>query len=144
MIRTTVRALRGLLSEPEPAVNASTFDTPQDGFTVGVVKYVDLAPIHTLMSEGLSNTTPMFRKGKDYIHELEYRAILRPGSATGEEATRSKKIGAEIPVRLDRLVQGIQFCPFDDPSRPKRIAALLAEAGMDVAVQPSLLESRKS
>jgi hypothetical protein len=141
MIYTTVGALRRELSEPEPAAGTSVIDTPQDGFTVGVVEYVDLdrIDVHTLMSEGLSNTTPMFRKGEDYIHELEYRAILRPGSATGEKASGNGEFGAEIPVRLDRLVQEIRFCPTNDPSRPIEIEALLTEAGLDIPVQPSRL-----
>ena len=46
---------------------------PQDGFTVGVVDYVDLArvDVYGLIAEGLGNTTPMVREGKDYIDELE-------------------------------------------------------------------------
>jgi hypothetical protein len=163
MIRTTVGALREELSFPPlPAATpypadivamaeetgtalADASPPPQDGFTVGVVDYVDLTSVdvYDLMAEGLSNTTPMFRKGKDYIDELEYRAIMRPGSATGETATSSGQAGARIPVRLDRLLKDVWFTPADDTALAYKIEQVLSQAALKVSVRPSALGGRK-
>jgi hypothetical protein len=147
MIRTTVGALLKELSFPELPEEppyTETDPTPHDGFSVGVVDYVDLDTfdVWDLLAEGLSNTTPMFRKGKGYIDELEYRAILRPGSVTGEEARKvgkDGKDGVEIKVRLDQLIQEIRFAPVDDPSFKTDIEQLLGDAGLTIPVLPSSL-----
>jgi hypothetical protein len=73
-----------------------------------------------------------------------FPAVRRPGSVTGEAATRSKQAGALIPVRLDRFLQQIRFAPADDPFLADKIEQVLKHAGLDVLVQPSILDIRKS
>jgi hypothetical protein len=162
MIRTTVGALMEELSSPplpaEPpypapvrvmaertgATLADAELPSHDGFTVGVVDYVDLAraDVYDLMAEGLSNTTPMFRKGKDYIDELEYRAVLRPGSAREEAVYDDGERGVAIPVRLDRLIHEVRFAPVDDPSIRTAVEELMTGAGLMLPVEPSSLRIR--
>jgi hypothetical protein len=121
MFRTSVEKIQRELSEPElpppppppPGFGASAalgvqlgddvVNAPShDAFTVGEVEYIDHGnmDVHQALPEWLSNTRPLFRKINKYVDELEYRAILRPGSPTGEEVWRADKNGIIIPVRL--------------------------------------------
>lgn len=164
MFRTTVEKLQRELSEPEcplprplPGFEAYAAlgvqlgdDTmnapPHDGFTVAEVEYVDHAVIdnHQGLASWFSNTRPMFRKVNKYVDELEYRAILRPGSPTGEEARKTDKKGIFVPIRLDRLIDNITFAPVDDPEFEQEVRQLVSKAGLNVPIRPSSLGLRRS
>jgi len=165
MFRTTVEKVQRELSEPEcprplpappefeayAALGAQFGDDamntpPHDGFTVGEVEYIDHGriDIHQGLTEWLSNTKPMFRKVNKYVDELEYRAILRPGSPTGKEAWKAGKKGIFVPVRLDRLIDNITFVPVDDPETGEEVRQLASKAGLNVPIGPSSLGLRSS
>jgi hypothetical protein len=164
MFRTTAEKVQRELSEPAlpssalppefrpyAALGVELGDTAMnpprhDGFTFGEVEYIehDTIDVHQQMQRWLSNTTPMFRKINKYIDELEYRAILRPGSLTGEKARKADKKGALIPVRLHLLIDNITFAPIDDPELEKEVRQLASKAGLNVPVTPSSLGLRKS
>jgi hypothetical protein len=119
---------------------------PHDGFTVGEVEYIDHNPIDVYqeLKAGLSNTRPIFRKINKYVDEREYRAILHPGSSTGEEARKADKQGIFIPVRLDRLIDNITFAPVDDPELEEEVRQLASKAGLNVPIGSSSLGLRRS
>jgi hypothetical protein len=165
MFRTTVEKMQRELAEPElpPPPAASTgFEAyaalgvqdgdaamnapPHDAFTLGEVEYIDHGRIdeHEALTEWFSNTRPMFRKINRYADELEYRAIMRPGSPTGEEARRGDKKGILIPVRLDRLIDNITFAPVDAPGLEEEVRELASKAVLNVPIAPSLLGLRRS
>ncbi len=162
MFRTTVEKVQRELSEPVRSLPLSPppgfqayaaigvqfgdDDPPHDGFTVGEVEYIDHGRIdvHQGLTDWLSNTKPMFRKVNKYVPELEYRAVLRPGSPTGADARKAGKKGIFIPVRLDRLIDNITFAPVDDPGLEQEVRQLASKAGLNVPIGPSSLGFRRS
>lgn len=105
---STVRALTAELSHPRPSSGQEI-----DGFTLGVVNYIDFknVDVYTWISEKTDNTTPLFHKQCCYTHEAEFRAVLRPGSATSERARENGNIGVFVPVRLANLIDEIRYFP---------------------------------
>jgi hypothetical protein len=165
MFRTTVAKVKRELSEPElppPPAPPPEFEPyavlgfqlgddamnapPHDAFTVGEVKYIDHDGInlHQELAKSLSNTRPMFVKINKYVNELEYRAILRPGSSTGEGARRADKKGINMPVRLDRLIEKITFAPVDDTDLENAVRELVSKAGLNVPITRSSLDLHRS
>jgi hypothetical protein len=136
MIRSTVGRLRVELSTPAPEPGL-----PHDGFTIGVVEYLDQDKIKAYegMAAGLSNTTPMFRKAPGYIKEAEYRMILRSGAASEEIAWRERKTGVVVPVDLSRLIQEIRFSPPSDAALRSEVEALLPGTPLLDRLVPSTL-----
>lgn len=157
-ISSTAGALAGELSNPpvpEPthdpkavamaeklrAVLADADPPPQDGFTLGKIKYIDWAKIdvHEVLGEGPSNTVPAFRKVDGYVKEHEFRAILRPGSASGDDARGRGDVHVFVPVRVQNLIQEIRFAPVDDRDLERNIHEILADRGLSIPVNPAAL-----
>jgi hypothetical protein len=116
-------------------------DRPQDGFTLGKIKYIDFdnIDVYEVLGEGPSNTVPAFRKRDGCVKENEFRAILRPGSASGEAARARGDMHVFVPVRLENLVQEIRFAPVNNPTLESNIKKLLADNGLSIPVNPALL-----
>ena len=98
-------------------MNVVHYEPPDhDGFTTGLVEYIDRENIDTyeMMMEGVSSVIPMFRKAKDYLTELEYRAILRPGSLSVKRALAAGKTGLIMRVKLEELLLGMRYAPVGD------------------------------
>jgi|GEM_PF-3193609 len=116
-------------------------DQPQDGFTLGKIKYIDWAKIdvHEVLGEGPSNTVPAFRKLDGYVKEHEFRAILRPGSVSGDDARGRGEVHVFVPVRLQNLIQEIRFAPVNDPDLQRNINKLLADNCLSIPVNPAAL-----
>ena len=125
---------------------AEVDDRPQDGFTLGKIKYIDFdhIDVHQVLGEGPSNTVPAFRKRDGYVCESEFRAILRPGSASGDAARTRNDVHVFVPVRLQNLIQEIRFAPVDDADLETNIKSLLADNGLSVEVNPAALGIKKS
>jgi hypothetical protein len=158
-ISTTVGALAAQLSYPplpppepyDPKVVelvekrggrlAEVDDRPQDGFTLGKIKYIDWNKIdvYEVLSEGPSNTVPAFRKLDGYVDEHEFRAILRSGSASGTVARRRGDMHVFVLVQLQELIQEVRFAPGNDPKLESDIKNLLASKGLTVPVNPAML-----
>jgi hypothetical protein len=161
-ISSTVAALAGELSNPTlpPAAPyeqkyldwaaktgaqlADADPPPQDSFTIGKIKYIDFDNIdaYEVLGEGPSNAVPAFRKRGGYVKENELRAILRPGSASGEAARTRGDAHVWVPVRLQNLIQEIRFAPADEPAMEKSILDLLAANGLNIPVSPAALGIR--
>jgi hypothetical protein len=114
---------------------------PQDGFTVGPVRYIDFdrIDVHQVLGEGPSNTVPAFRKRGGYVAEHEFRSILRPGSASGIEAQGRGADHVDVRVRLQNLIQEVRYAPANYPEVRQHIESLLARHGLDVSVVPSTI-----
>jgi hypothetical protein len=128
-------------AERTDAVLAEVDDRPQDGFTLGKIRYIDFENIdvYEILGEGPSNTVPAFRKRDGYVKENEFRAILRPGSASGEAARVGGDMHVFIPVRLQNLIHEIRFAPVNDPTLEGNIKKILADKGLRIPVNRALL-----
>jgi len=131
------------LAEKTGANLAEVDDRLQDGFTLGKIKYIDWGNIdvHEVLGEGPSNTVPAFRKRDGYVNEIEFRAILRPASASGAAARRRSENHVFVPVRLQNLIQEIRFTPADNIVLKNQITALLAVNNLTIPVIPSDIEN---
>lgn len=162
-ISSTVGALAGELSFP-PLPTTETYDKkyvewaektgskltevddrPQDGFTLGKINYIDWdnVDVYELLQEGPSNTVPVFRKRIGYVNENEFRAVLRPGSASGNAARCRGDVHVFVPVRLQNLIQEIRLAPVDVQDLENEIRTLLAKHGLNIPVIPSELGIRR-
>ena len=113
----------------------------QDGFTLGKIKYIDFdnIDVYEVLGEGPSNTVPAFRKRSGYVNEHEFRAILRPGSISGETASARGDMHAFVPVRLQNLIQEIRFAPVNDAALQRDIEERLTRSGLTIPVPPASL-----
>jgi hypothetical protein len=129
------------MAQKAGAVLADADPPPQDGFTLGKIKYIDSAMIdvHQVLGEGPSNTVPAFRKLDGFVKEHEFRAILRPGSVSGDDARGRGEIHVFVPVRLQNLIQEIRFAPVNDPDLERNIKKLLADNGLSIPVNPAAI-----
>ena len=120
-------------------------DRPQDGFTLGRIKYIDWdnIDVYEVLGEGPSNTVPAFRKRDGYVSENEFRVILRPASASGNAARARGDVHVFVPVRLQNLIHEIRFAPVDDSDLEHDIKSLLAENDLSIAVNPAALGIKK-
>jgi hypothetical protein len=114
---------------------------PHDSFTVGRVRYMnfDTTNVYDLMKEGLSNATPAFRKKHGFAPENEFRAVLRPASASCVDAKARGDIHVFVPVRVDHLIEEVRFFPADDSAFEQRVRRLLC--GLRVPVVRSSFSS---
>jgi hypothetical protein len=114
---------------------------PHDGFTLGAVRYIDFnnIDVYQVLGEGPSNTVPAYRKRDGYVAEHEFRAILRPGSASGMEAQGRGADHVDVRVRLRDLIQEIRYAPANYPEVRQHIESLLARHGLDIPVVPSAI-----
>ena len=99
--------------------------------------------MYEVLGEGPSNTVPAFRKRDGYVKENEFRAILRPGSASGDAALGRGDVRVFIPVRLQNLIQEIRFAPVDDATLEKNIRDLLTSNSLNTPVKPAALAFTK-
>jgi hypothetical protein len=133
-------------AEKTGAKLAEVDERPQDGFTLGKIKYInfDKIDVHEVLSEGPSNTVPAFRKRDGYVSESEFRAILRPASKSGDDARARGDVHVFVPVRLQNLIQEIRFAPVDDAPFEGNIKKLLADSGLSIATNPAALGIKKA
>jgi hypothetical protein len=128
-------------AEKTGAQLAEVEDRPQDRFTLGKIKYIDFdnIDVYEVLGEGPSNTVPAFRKRDGYVKENEFRAILRPGSASGEVARAHGYMHVFVPLRLQNLIQEIRFAPVNDLTLESNVKKFLADNGLNISVNPALL-----
>jgi hypothetical protein len=134
------------VAEKAGTVLADADPQPQDGFSLGKIKYIDWAKIevHEVLVEEPSNTVPAFRKLDGYVKEHEFRAILRPGSVSGNDARGRGDVHVFVPVRLQNLIQEIRFAPVNDHHLERNIKKLLADNGLSIPVNPAALGITKA
>lgn len=133
------------MAEKAGAVLADADSPPQDSFSLGKIKYIDWnkVDIHQALGEGPSNTVPAFRKRDGFVKEHEFRAILRPGSVSGDAARGRGDVYVFVPVRPQNLIQEIRFAPARNPDLARSIKELLADHGLSIPLKPAALDSGK-
>jgi hypothetical protein len=133
-------------AEKTGAKLAEVDERPQDGFTLGKIKYIDFdkVDVHEVLGEGPSNTVPAFRKRDGYVSENELRAILRPASKSGDDARARGDVHVFIPVRLQNLILEVRFAPVDEANLESNIKKLLADNGLSIPVNSAALGIKKA
>lgn len=131
-ISSTVGSLTQELSHPSLPDGFDIFgDKPADAFTVGPVEYFDESLVDTYNSFAeLSNLKPAFRKRHGFANEREYRAVLRAGSFSGEDARSANADHVYVPVRLHNLIHEVVFLSVRDADVAKEVQGYLADAGL--------------
>jgi hypothetical protein len=135
-IRSTIESLTTELSIPAPT---GVGENERDGLTVGAVAYIDFdnVDVYSMLSEGPSSVVPAFRKRHGFTAEHEFRAILRPGSASGELAQAAGLDYVLVPMRPELFIHEIRYAPAADPSLANALSVMLAARDINIPVTPS-------
>ena len=79
----------------------------------------------------------MFWKQSEYAREGEFRAVLRPGSVSGEAARHSGAIHVDVTVDTDRLIREVRFFPQNDRTLERNLQELLQSYSINARIGPA-------
>ncbi len=72
-----------------------------------------------------------------YAKENEFRAVLRPGSVSGEATRHSGAIHVDVTVDTDRLIREVRFFPQNDGTLERYLQELLQSSSINARIGPA-------